>query len=65
MRTLLPGAAEKAAEATYFRGGTRWVRALTEPTRMRGRSSAPRERASRASAVMRSAEIAAFGDTRS
>ena len=30
MRTLLPGAAEKAAEATYFIGGTRWVSALTE-----------------------------------
>ena len=46
-------------------GGTRWVSALTEPTRMRGRSTAPFVRASRASTVIRSAEIAALGDTRS
>ena len=64
-RTLLPGAAEKAASATKFSGGARWVSALTVTTRTRGRSSAPRVRASRASTVMRCAEIAALGETRS
>ena len=46
-------------------GRQRWVSALTEATRMRGRSSAPRVFARRASAVMRSADMAAFGETRS
>ena len=57
----MPGAAENAASATNFSGGTRWVSALTVTTRTRGRSSAPRLRASRASAVMRCDEIAAIG----
>ena len=57
--------AEKADEATKASGGARCVSALTEATRMRGRSTAPLLRARRASAVMRSAEIAALGETRS
>ena len=61
----LPGAAEKVSDAILARGGTRWTRALTVVDRMRGRPSAPRERASRASVVMRCAVIAAFGETRS
>ena len=65
MRTLLPGAAEKAAPATNFSGGTRCARPLTVTTSARGRSSAPRVRASRAKAVMRCAETAALGETRS
>ena len=65
MRTLLPGAAEKAAEATNAFGGTRCVIALTVTTSTRGRSAAPRVKARRARAVMRCAEIAAFGETRS
>ena len=63
--TLLPGAAEKAADAMNLSGGARWVSALTVPTRMRGRSTAPRVRASRASTAIRSADTAAFGETRS
>ena len=51
MRTLLPGAAEKAADATNGFGGTRCVIALTVATSTRGRSAAPRVKASRASAV--------------
>ena len=65
MRTLLPGAAEKAADATNAFGGRRCVIALTVATSTRGRSIAPRVSASRASAVMRCAAIAALGETRS
>jgi hypothetical protein len=62
---LLPGAAENAASATNFSGGARWVSALTVTTTTRGRSSAPRLRASRASTVMRCDEMAGLGETRS
>ena len=55
----------KGGRGDELSGGTRCVSALTETTRTRGRSTAPRVRASRASAVMRSAEIAALGETRS
>ena len=65
MRSTLPGAADSAAEPTKLRGGVRCVMAFTVVTRMRGRSAAPRVSASRASVVMRCAESAEVGETRS
>ena len=47
MSTTLPGAAEKLRAAISSRGGTRWGSAFTVVERMRGRSSAVRERARR------------------
>ena len=60
-----PAPPRSAAEATNAFGGTRCVIALTVATSTRGRSAAPRVKASRASAVMRCAAIAALGETRS
>ena len=65
MSIALPGAAENVSLATFASGGTRWSSAAMVVDRMRGRSSDERERASRASAVMRRAAIEALGETRS
>ena len=65
MSMTLPGAAENVSFATFASGGTRCSTAATVVERMRGRSSEERERASRASAVIRRATIAALGETRS
>ena len=59
--TTLPGAAENVSAAMRSRGGTRCTAALMVVDRMRGRSSDERERASRASAVMRCAVMPACG----
>jgi hypothetical protein len=63
--TTLPGAAEKVSAATRDLGGTRWTTAFTVVDRRRGLSCDVLERASRASVIIRSAAMAAFGDTRS
>ncbi len=63
--TTLPIAAENVSRAMWARGGTRCTRALTVVQRMRGRSSAERVRARRASAVIRAAATAVVGETRS
>ena len=63
--TTLPGAAENVSPATRRRSGTRCRMALTVVVRMRGLSEPERDRASRASTVIRRAEMAEFGDTRS
>ena len=65
MSMALPGAAENVSCATLANGGTFCSTAEIVVERIRGRSSDERERASRARAVMRRAEIEALGDTRS
>ena len=65
MSTALPGAAEKVSAATRVIGGTRCSRPLTVTQSTRGFSTDERERARRASTVMRRALIEALGEARS
>ena len=65
MAMTLPGWAENVSARMRALGTVRWRSAFTVVERMRGRSGDDLVRASRASVVMRWAETAPAGDTRS